>query len=465
MANIVNYLKNIKNAIYGKDVRGSIHDAIDAINNESVDRLAKQDEKIVQNTTRQDLLENKYDEQIKNIASSEPQNAEIVDARLGFETLGSVIKQKVYHFENVEKMKNCLTLLPGDVCETLGYYEENDGGRAKYVIRLKGNANFEESEENIFVGNTLVAEKITKNKENIKICGAFNIIASRTEEILHTSNSLQDRITQFKNAGINECCITVEIQPSNEEQQAYENKTKTIDEISFRMFPDATTLKTYLDLLTQNNIKVYYLKLHSTWLKDVASDSVEKKMEVYRNVVNKALPLIDYKFDYIGICNEANSFVNYTGIINFINEVKIYGKVLLSGIGQSFITDELLNVVDGYCPHIYTNISYLGEDIDYEFANNRMYEGKAIQGIEKWSLRSNKPIIVGECGCMSYWNALGHAEKWVHTDELIESGAPSVIYIKALLNNLKKYNVTYMNYWWALYGNALNVIKKYKEGK
>lgn len=61
---------------------------------------------------RQSILEQKYDEQIKNIASSEPQNAEIVDARAGFDTLGSIIKQKVYHFENVEAMKNCLTLIP-----------------------------------------------------------------------------------------------------------------------------------------------------------------------------------------------------------------------------------------------------------------------------------------------------------------------------------------------------------------
>ena len=34
MADIQNYLNNIKNALFGRDVRSSIHDGIDAINKE-----------------------------------------------------------------------------------------------------------------------------------------------------------------------------------------------------------------------------------------------------------------------------------------------------------------------------------------------------------------------------------------------------------------------------------------------
>lgn len=77
MANIKEYLDNILSAIFGKDVRQSIHDSIEAMNEEVAESIT-----ISQNTkNRQDLLEQKYDEQIENIASSEPQNAEIVDAR------------------------------------------------------------------------------------------------------------------------------------------------------------------------------------------------------------------------------------------------------------------------------------------------------------------------------------------------------------------------------------------------
>ena len=68
MANIKNELNNIKSALYGKDVRGSIHDVIDAINKE------------VENTTsRQVDLENTFDQLVINAGNS---NAEIVDARV-----------------------------------------------------------------------------------------------------------------------------------------------------------------------------------------------------------------------------------------------------------------------------------------------------------------------------------------------------------------------------------------------
>lgn len=68
MANIKTHLNNIKGALYGKDVRGSIHDGIDAINKE------------VENTTgRQVDLENTFDQLVINAGNS---NAEIVDARV-----------------------------------------------------------------------------------------------------------------------------------------------------------------------------------------------------------------------------------------------------------------------------------------------------------------------------------------------------------------------------------------------
>lgn len=68
MANIQKYLNDILKAIYGKHVRGSIHDAIDAINKE------------VESTTgKQDYLDNKFTQLIINAGNS---NAEIVDARV-----------------------------------------------------------------------------------------------------------------------------------------------------------------------------------------------------------------------------------------------------------------------------------------------------------------------------------------------------------------------------------------------
>ena len=68
MANIKTHLNNIKGALFGKDVRGSIHDGIDAINKE------------VEGTTKRQIdLESTFDELIINAGNS---NAEIVDARV-----------------------------------------------------------------------------------------------------------------------------------------------------------------------------------------------------------------------------------------------------------------------------------------------------------------------------------------------------------------------------------------------
>lgn len=69
MANIKKHLDNIKGALFGKDVRSSIHDGIDAINKE------------VESTTgRQEHLETTFDQLTINAGNS---NAEIVDARVG----------------------------------------------------------------------------------------------------------------------------------------------------------------------------------------------------------------------------------------------------------------------------------------------------------------------------------------------------------------------------------------------
>ena len=94
MADIKTHLNNIKGALYGKDVRGSIHDGIDAINTE------------VENTTgRQVDLENTFDQLVINAGNS---NAEIVDARVkndgtSYSKLGDrldAVDSQLAHMEN-----------------------------------------------------------------------------------------------------------------------------------------------------------------------------------------------------------------------------------------------------------------------------------------------------------------------------------------------------------------------------
>lgn len=68
MAKIQQYLDNIKNALFGREVRGSIHDGIEAINKE-----------VERTTAKQEHLDGTFNQLIINSGTS---NAEIVDARV-----------------------------------------------------------------------------------------------------------------------------------------------------------------------------------------------------------------------------------------------------------------------------------------------------------------------------------------------------------------------------------------------
>lgn len=96
MANILTYLNNIKNALYGRDVRGSIHDGIKAINDE-----------VESTTARQKQLEGTFDQLIINSGNS---NAEIVAGRTNaegksFDTIGKRLDNTDSQIKDIEQQK------------------------------------------------------------------------------------------------------------------------------------------------------------------------------------------------------------------------------------------------------------------------------------------------------------------------------------------------------------------------
>lgn len=97
MAIISDKLNKILSAVFGKDVRQALHDGLDAINKETEST-----------TSRQDYLDRKYDEQIKNMTLQDPSPAEIVDMRVAangktFEKAGDRLN---YFDEQLEQNKN-----------------------------------------------------------------------------------------------------------------------------------------------------------------------------------------------------------------------------------------------------------------------------------------------------------------------------------------------------------------------
>lgn len=101
MANIKKHLDNIKGALFGKDVRSSIHDGIDAINKE-----------VESTTNRQEHLEGTFDQLIINSGNS---NAEIVDARVGengksYAKLGDRLDEVDSQLEHIPYMNNYINV-------------------------------------------------------------------------------------------------------------------------------------------------------------------------------------------------------------------------------------------------------------------------------------------------------------------------------------------------------------------
>lgn len=74
-------LQNILQAVFGKDVRQSIHDGIDAINKESKADMEAKQAVIDTYTAKQDALDEKYDRLLDEMSQANPSLAEVVDAR------------------------------------------------------------------------------------------------------------------------------------------------------------------------------------------------------------------------------------------------------------------------------------------------------------------------------------------------------------------------------------------------
>lgn len=77
MANIQPFLSKIRTAVFGREVRGSLADGLDAVNQETETATQMTHETKI----RQDILNKKYDDQIANMTNENPSISEVVDAR------------------------------------------------------------------------------------------------------------------------------------------------------------------------------------------------------------------------------------------------------------------------------------------------------------------------------------------------------------------------------------------------
>lgn len=179
MANIKNHLDKIKNALFGQEVRGSIHDGIDAMNKE------------VESTTgRQVDLEKTFDQLVINAGNS---NAEIVDARVksdgtSYSKLGDRLNEvdsQLAHIENKAVKMETITDDASQMGVHINYENAND-------INIQ-HSNIETT------GYSVLLNQKALNGKNIRIND--NKIVSKTRDAIELNTPNKDITKQaYSNA-------------------------------------------------------------------------------------------------------------------------------------------------------------------------------------------------------------------------------------------------------------------------
>ena len=107
---------------------------------------------------------------------------------------GYVVKDKkaIRYYDSVNTMKSDTTLKNGMFAKTLGYYTENDGGQAEYII-VDDNNLIEDSGNIHALKNGLFAKLIKKDTINLRQFGAYG---DKTHD---DYNALNNAINYCKN--------------------------------------------------------------------------------------------------------------------------------------------------------------------------------------------------------------------------------------------------------------------------
>ena len=151
-------------------------------------------------------------------------NAEVIQARAGFDTLGKNLKQKIYHFNNVKEMCECRNLESSDIVQTLGYYSENDNGGAIYKITTIDN----KDSNAIKLDNNYYANLINETEISINQLGA------NSDEINDNTEIIKSALNNNNVIKVNDGNYLVEMDLVNDINKKYTDKVTGNGNLEFK---------------------------------------------------------------------------------------------------------------------------------------------------------------------------------------------------------------------------------------
>ena len=182
MANIKKHLENIKGALFGKDVRSSIHDGIDAINKE------------VEGTTEK---QNKLGEQFKNLVINEGNsNAEVAASRGSHDWL----PDRLDNFDS--QLEHIAYFITPEMYGAIGDGVSDDTEALKRLFNIQ-NVTINFSKEKVYK----ITNEIYIDSSNVKINGNNSTIKASNTHIFNISNkssNIEINDLRFENEYIND---------------------------------------------------------------------------------------------------------------------------------------------------------------------------------------------------------------------------------------------------------------------
>ena len=411
MANIKTHLNNIKGALFGKDVRKSIHDGIDAINKE-----------LEGTTKRQVDLESTFDELIINAGNS---NAEIVDARVksdgtSYSKLGDrldAVDLQLEHITNQRKFKP----------KVYAYMSQGAAGSVNWET---------------YVDEGTYREHLRAMKKAGVDGFAFCLQIQPSKE--HRDG--------FTSGIVKEDELYYRAYPSLE-------NVKLVAQLGEEEGVPLVGFKFHNNWIRDN----------------LNSLSFDKWMAQYENEAYRfAEEFPSDKIKYFPVFNESPTIINDTNrktrIKTLIDQLRKKGYIT-GFAGHKGIDYDYDDYMNGIFYHVYPSISNKCEnttyiDAVYGWENSEVKE-KLIEFKKQYP---NKEIIISESGCQNYWQSLASPEQGVwETGVWDDKGTPSAIFFNGLFEVLGQEDLSFIDSVWLFYTNPIlsktqEIIRKHIKG-